>query len=245
MRPRLALAAAAAGLLAGCLSDGGGRVPIPGANYLAPGSSSVPSCTEFTQFDWVDGAEGPLSRWLQVFMWTDTSGKVRVGEEVYNRLANSEGYQGILEFSLDPRVPSEADSLSFASALYILYHSRYRDLAEVRRAAAENVPLDGLIPPDNASRVGYAAPFRFGALDLDTAWLIVDGDKDNAKFGYGMIFRKNGEAALTYRFRADSAAGDSLLWVIRETGRPCGPRYYVPEGWPKTATPSGNGALKP
>ncbi|MBW8887019.1 MAG: hypothetical protein JF616_04590 [Fibrobacteres bacterium] len=228
--------AAAAGLLSACFLDtGGAPIPIPGANYLEP-DSFVSTCTEFTQFESVNGVEQP-GRWFQVFMWADSSGKVRVGEEVYNRLADAEGYQGILEFSLDPRVPSEADSLEFPSALYVLYHSRYRDLAEVRRSALENVPLNGLIPPDGSSRVGFVAPFRNGALDLDTAWIIINSDKIDTGYGYGMIFRKNGEAALTYRFRKDSAAGDSLLWVIRETRRPCGPVYYVPDGWRERVNP--------
>lgn len=223
--------AAAAGLLSACFLDtGGAPIPIPGANYLAP-DSSLSTCTEFTQFDGAGGAERP-GRWFQVFMWRDTTGGIRVAEEVYNRLADAEGYQGSLDFSLDPRVPSEADSLEFPSALYVLFHSRYRDLNEVRRSALENVPLDGLFPPDDSSRVGFAAPFRYGALNLDTAWVIINADQADTGYAYGMIFRKNGEAALTYRFRKDPAAGDSLLWVIRETQRPCGTRYYVPEGWP-------------
>ncbi len=129
-------------------------------------------------------------------------------------------------------MPSEAESLSFSSALYVLYHSRYRDLAEVRRSALENVPLDGLIPPNDSSRVAFAAPFRYGALDLDTAWVIINADQAGTGYAYGMIFRKNGEAALTYRFRQDPAADDSLLWVIRETRRPCGTRFFLPQGWP-------------
>jgi hypothetical protein len=235
MRLRLALAGAGA-LLVACLFDGA-RGPVPGANYLAPGSS-VSTCTEFTQFDLTGDAEQP-GRWFQVFTWTDSSGTAHIGEEVYNRLADSEGYQGILDFALDPRVPSEAESLSFTSALCILYHSRYRDLAEMRRSARDNVPLAGLIPPDDSSRIGFVAPLRYGTLDLDTAWIIINGDTENAGYGYGMIFRKNGEAALTYRFRKDSADGDSLLWVIRETRRPCGPVNYVPDGWPETQVPEG------
>jgi hypothetical protein len=219
---------AAAGLAA-CLFEGGERPPGPGANYLAPGSSPL-SCTEFTQYDTEGGVERP-SRWFQVFMWTDSSGRVGVGEEIYNRLATEEAYLGALEFSLDPRVPSQAESLSFFSSLHIVYNDRYRDLAEVRSLALERIPLDGLIPPDNANRIGYAAPFRYGSLDLDTAWIIINGDNDDSGSGYGMVFRKNGETALTYRFSTDTAAGDSLLWVIRETRRPCGPIHFAPKGW--------------
>lgn len=228
MGPRAALAAAAtAVLLSACLFDGGGG-PVPGANYLAP-AASVPSCTEFSEYD--GGADGQPSRWFQVFMWKDSTGEVRVAEEAYSRLATRDGYLGELGFSLDPSVPSQAESLTFYSALHILTGSRYRDLAEVKSLARENVPLHGLIPPDNASRVGFVAPFNYGPLALDTAWLIIDGDTGTAASGYGMVFRKNGEAALTYRFLRDSAGADSLLWIIRETRRPCGQIDYAPAGW--------------
>jgi hypothetical protein len=230
-RARLAFAAAAVFLTA-CFFDGifGGGGTVPGANYLEP-AASVPTCTEFSEFD--RGETDQPSRWFQVFMWKDTAGLVRVAEEAYSRLASREGYLGELEFSLDPGVPSQAESLSFYSAIHILAGSRYRDLAEVRSLAIleGNVPLHGLIPPDNASRVGLVAPFHHGTLSLDTAWLIIDGDTGTAASGYGMIFRKNGEAALTYRFLRDSAGVDSLLWVIGETRRPCGQIYYAPEGW--------------
>jgi hypothetical protein len=219
-----------------CLS--GGELPAQGANYLAPGSP-IRSCTEFTQFDFVGGVE-QLSRWFQVFTWTDVSGKARFAEEVYNRLGTAEGYQGSLEFTLDPRVPSEAESLAFSSALYILYDSRYRDLAEVRRSARDSVPLKGLIPPDDSNRIGFAAPFRYGTLELDTAWIIIRADKADSGYAYGMIFRKNGEAALTYRFRKDPAAGDSLQWVIRETRRPCDTLYHEPPDWPQRVLIPGN-----
>ena len=228
MGPRARLApAVTASLLAACLFEGGGG-PIPGANYLAP-AASAPSCTEFSEFD--GASPDQLSRWFQVFMWKDTAGEVRVAEEAYSRLATREAYLGELGFGLDPGVPSQAESLSFYSAIHILYNSRYRDLAEVKSLARENVPLQGLIPPDNASRVGFVAPFNYGTLALDTAWLIIDGDTGTAALGYGMVFRKNGEAALTYRFRKDSAGVDSLLWIIRETRRPCGQIYYAPAGW--------------
>jgi hypothetical protein len=230
MGPRALATIAVAGLLSACLFDGERKPfgPIPGANYLAP-AASVPSCTEFSEFD--RGEADPPSRWFQVFMWKDTAGRVRVAEEAYSRLGAREGYMGENEFSLDPRVTSRAESLTFYSALHILDNSRYRDLAEVKSLARENVPLRGLIPPDNASRVGFVAPFNYGTLALDTAWLIINGDTGTVASGYGMIFRENGEAALAYRFLRDSSGADSLLWIIRETRRPCGQIFYAPEGW--------------
>jgi hypothetical protein len=172
-------------------------------------------------------------------MWKDTAGGVRVAEEAYSRLGTREGYLGENGFSLHPSVPSQAESLNFYSAIHILTGSRYRDLAEVRSLALPqgNVPLHGLIPPDNASRVGFVAPFNYGTLALDTAWLIIDGDTGTVASGYGMIFRKNGETALTYRFLRDSAGADSLLWINRETQRPCDPVLYAPEGWTQIPRP--------
>jgi len=44
-------------------------------------------------------------------------------------------------------------------------------------------------------------------------------------------------SALTYRFLRDSSGADSLLWIIRETRRPCGQVYYAPEGWSSMPRP--------